>query len=71
MAEQGDVGIGDVVVSNPAIAPVPNMLFGQEIVFVQIELGPISRSCGASAPKVRQLKTPVVVKVNQRVSNAK
>ncbi len=39
MGEQGDIGIADMVVRDTAIAAVAYMVFGQEVVLVDVPLG--------------------------------
>lgn len=36
--EQGDVSIGDVIVPNPAVPAVTDVVFRQQILFVQVPL---------------------------------
>jgi hypothetical protein len=38
MAEQGDLAICHVIIADPAIAAIADMVFGQEILFVDIPL---------------------------------
>jgi len=42
-AEQGDVGIGDVVIADAAPPAVADVIFTEEVVFVDIPLRPVGR----------------------------
>lgn len=41
VVEQGDVQIGEVVVADPAEAPVADVVLGQQVALVEIPLGPV------------------------------
>src|SRR5271155_3288613 len=56
--EQGDVGIGDVVVSNTAIANVPGP---HEIVLAELDVRAVSDRCSATAPMTGQWEADVLV----------
>jgi hypothetical protein len=49
VAEQGDVGVRDVVVGDPAIAAVADRVLGQEAVLGQLVLGPVRRGRATGA----------------------
>ena len=42
MTEQRNVGIRDVVIANATITTIANAIFSQEVVLVNIPLGPIN-----------------------------
>jgi hypothetical protein len=43
VAEQGDIGVRDVVIGDPAVAAVADRVFGEQAVLGQLVLGPIRR----------------------------
>ncbi len=59
MAEQRDVGVTDVVVSDTSEAAIPHMLFAQQIVPDEGNVRPVSNGCLPTAPQKRQLKPRV------------
>ena len=58
MAEQGDVRIRDVVVSDATVAAIPYRVLGKQAVLRELILGPIRRS-RAAAPDLWQI-APVI-----------
>jgi hypothetical protein len=56
MRKQRNICIADVVVSNPTIAAITNMPFGQQIIFIQIPLRSIGCRAFRIAPIAGQLK---------------
>ena len=56
MTEQGDVGVGYDVVSQPTSARIADMPFGKQILLVDIPFGAVGRGATAAAPVFRQLE---------------
>ena len=52
--EQGDIAVGDVVVSHAAIGAIANMLGSQEIVLAQLHMRAVGDGGAAAAPMPRQ-----------------
>ena len=50
VAKQCDVGVGDVVVGNPAVAAITNVTFANQIVFTQLNMLAISDRSLTTAP---------------------
>jgi hypothetical protein len=43
VAEQGDIGVRDVVVGNPTVAAIADRVLGEQAVLGQFVLGPVRR----------------------------
>ena len=54
MAEERDVGIGDMVIPDPAITAVAKVIFREQILFIEIPLRAVGGSALARAPMFRQ-----------------
>ena len=61
MTEERDVGIGDMVIPDPAIAAVTNVIFREQILFIEIPLGAVGGSALARALMLRQGEPIVTV----------
>lgn len=59
MAEQGNIGIGDIIVANVTVATVPQVVFRQKVLFIDILLGAIDRGMFLRTPLLRQEKSIV------------
>ena len=53
-AEQGDIGIGHVVVADASPPTVPQMVLAQEVLFIDVPLGAIRSRPLARAPEFRE-----------------
>ena len=51
-AEQRDVGVGDVVIADPAPAAIAEMVFTEQILFVDVPLGAVGSGALARSPRV-------------------
>ncbi len=54
MAEEGDIRVGDMVIPNPAIAAIPNVLLRQQIVFVDVPFRAIGGRAFGRPPELRE-----------------
>lgn len=61
LAEQRDVHVGHVVVADPAVSAITNVVFGQQVLLVQAPLGAVRRRALAAAPVFRQRELVVRV----------
>src|ERR1700759_1275168 len=59
VAEQRDVHVRHVIVADPAVSSVPDMVFGQQVLLVKIPLRAVGRHLFAGAPEFRQRKLVV------------
>src|SRR5712692_5682426 len=53
-AKQRDVGVSDMVVPDPTPAPIPNVVFTEEVLFIDVPLGAVRRRPLSGAPQFRQ-----------------
>ena len=42
VAENGNIGIGDMIVANSPIAAVADVIFREEVLFIEVPLGAVS-----------------------------
>ena len=61
VAEECDVHVGDVVVADPTVSSVLDVVFRQQVLLVQIPLRPVSRRAFAAPPVFRQRELVVGV----------
>src|SRR5215831_4597128 len=59
--EQGNIGVGDVVIANPAPAPIADMVLTEEILFVHVPLGAVCSGPLARAPELGQHKAVIAI----------
>jgi len=59
--EQGDIGVGDVVVSDTAISTVADVPGTNEIILAEFDVGAVGDRCSATAPMPRQRKANILV----------
>ena len=60
-AEERNVGVRDVIVANASVAAVADMVFSQEVVFIDVPLGAINRGTAARAPELGEVKLVVII----------
>src|SRR5712692_6571360 len=53
-AEQGDVGVGDMIIADATPASVADVVFAQQILFIDIPLGAVRSGSLARAPQFGQ-----------------
>ena len=51
VAEQRDVGIGNMVVTDPTVTPIADMVFTEQILLVKVPLRAICGGMATGAPK--------------------
>lgn len=61
VAEESDVGVGDMVVTDAAIAAIADMVFRDEVLFVKVPTRPVGGGVFAGTPKARERKVVVCI----------
>ena len=59
--EQSDVGVGDVVIGDTAVATIADVPGSHEIVFAELDVRAVGDRCPAAAPVTRQWEAGVLV----------
>ena len=60
VTEEGDIGVRNVMIGNPAIGSVADMAFPQQVIFNQCDVRPIGHGGVACPPAKGQLETDIL-----------